>query len=752
MTPEARYAANLALIAVKNPALADQLRQFPLVGVDLLPAQDGSLFGRLWSPEHQGWVPLCSPEGPLAEAQHDVDQLYNAQSKVFVLLGMGLGYFAVEFAKRLKPWQRLAIFEQSPHCYKAAMYAVDMAPLLGERRVDTSLGDNLADALQHFWLSLDSHEKFHLAMPMRSAHTQAVQVPLYEGLLMQSLDMLRYHAVGLATWKQFGGHIGDNDLDNLPEYYLTPGLNVLADAWQGKPAVCIAAGPSLAKNVRFLLDPAVRRKVAVLTVGTMYAPLRALGIQPDLVTTIDFQRLNWTDQFRGLPLERDLPLVYLHSTYPQTVRRWPGPRFVGLNGSDTTAWMQTFAEPKDAAAQVQTVAHLNLVVALRLGANPIILLGQDLAMPKDAHHAPGARAQDQLVDEAPDSHVNADDIYGQPTWTRHSLLSMRTVFQHYAAAHPDRQMVNCTEGGIAIQGIPNVPFQAALAALPEGASGPSARALAGERFRAYTPQVQWEAVHTQLATLTAQAAALGEWAETVLAQDARRATLAEGLAERDVLRDAVIGSEAVITSLGAAFALYAVRCFDVIELMAAIPLDPGTQEPDAFAAYQYGRIVQVAQSLQQATPVIRRLLRRTQRRLADVAPRTTPPSMTELQRMLARQSYRSAQRWLTEASLTWHGNGAAPGVAMRTGARMTAQGLFAQQQYQAAVAVCEAWALAPGLRAKCLAALSSAATSTQGAFPAYLPLWPTPAAAPPLAVVAADGPPEASEPPSAAVA
>ena len=142
--------------------------------------------------------------------------------------------------------------------------------------------------------------------------------------------------------------------------------------WEGKPAVCVAAGPSLQKNLALLMEPALRDKVAVLTAGTVYAVLDKLGIQPDLVTTIDFQYLNWTDQFRRVPLDTAPPLVYLHSTHPSTVRRWPGARFVGLNASDTTAWMQQYAEPKPYAAQVQTVAHLNVVVAALLGANPII--------------------------------------------------------------------------------------------------------------------------------------------------------------------------------------------------------------------------------------------------------------------------------------------------------------------------------------------------------------------------------------------
>jgi hypothetical protein len=533
MTPEEQFQANLNLIKTKNPDLADNLNNMPITGLRLLPSPQaaGKIVGQIWDLANNQWLPLCDPNDPEGEALKDVEGrtpgtgLYLPDKKCFVLLGMGNGYFAVELAKKLKPWQKLAIFDTNPNCYKATMYCVDMEPLLGNARVDTFIGDNLSQALQHWWLSFNSHEKFHIAPPMRAGYTNQVDAIAYESMLGQCLDMMRYHAVGLATWRQFGGAIGTNDFGNLPEFLINPGLESLQSRWQGKPAICLAAGPSLRKNLRKLIDANIRDRVAILSVGTIYALLRSMNFEPDLVTTIDFQRLNYTDQFWNVPLNNQTPLLYLHSTYPETPRRWPGPRFVAMNSSDTVEWMRRFTEEKMSAAQVQTVAHLNLVAAIVMGASPIILMGQDLSMPFNEHHAPGARAQDTSPTDNEGAHVPAEDIYGNPCWSRHSFLSMRTVFSQIAEQNIGPEYINCSEGGIHITGFEDKPLQEMIDRIKT--TIPVEISLAKDLkqvFQDYKPSPKWEVIEGEFKSLLKDVFFLAEVAKSIhaLARNRRK--------------------------------------------------------------------------------------------------------------------------------------------------------------------------------------------------------------------------------------
>ena len=688
---ESRYAANLALLEQSMPQMVENIRQFPLTNVQLMPSPGGEIYGHCWSVELQQWVPLCSGEDPIAEAERDCESMYSPNIKIYSLLGMGLGYFVAALAKRLRPYQRLVVFDVDPNMYKAALYATDFTPILREgKRIDFIIGNDALQQVEGWWLSLEATEKLHIAGPMRAGYTGHCHREMYDAVLTKCVDMIRIHAVGLSTWRTFGSAIGDNDIHNMPEYFVTPGYEHLAGLWQDKPAVCIAAGPSLHKNLQLLLNPTFRAKVCVIAVGTVYAMLQRLGIQPDIVTTIDFQRLNWTDQFQYVPLDDAPALVYLHSTYPQTVRRWPGPRFVAENASDTVNWFKQYSEGKKSAGQVQTVAHLNLLVAGTLGANPILLLGQDLSMPPDQHHAAGARAQDQAPNEAaPEAFVTETDCYGNPVQTRHSFLSMRSVFERIVGEYPQQTFVNCTEGGIPLQGIQNLELHRMLEALPPldteaepGTALLQLRRQITDAATGYVPVVKPEFL-SAFDQLIADVETIAEAGRTIQAIEQQSGF------EDEAQCQIVLAQEAVIQEKRSAFGLFAIRHFGILELISEIPpLDEDVPDEAAKRRYNCQRLVRVAKMIDEELSYVRYLLRSTRQRLSLLPDpeKALIPTLETVCRAVARQQYAYASAQLT--AMTYDQD--ASGLSTTNDAlRRRLYGLIAyhQQHYAAAKAL-----------------------------------------------------------------
>ena len=745
MTPEEQYHANLAFLA-NRPNMAhmpEQIQSFPLTNVHLQPGPEGALWGQVWDITTQAWTGLCNPTNPMAEAEADVNTIWSRGVKVYTLLGMGLGYFAIALAKRLEPWQRLVCWDLDPNMFKAMMYAVDIGPLFGSEghKTDVYIGTEVLSQMEPWWMKLEAVEKLHLGFPLRAGYTTICQKADYDQLQEKCMEMMRFHAVGLSTWRQFGGCIGDNDLRNLPDYFLNPGYEHLKGLWEGRPAVCLAAGPSLHKNLRFLLQAQHRDRVALISVGTIYGLLHGMGLDPDIITTIDFQRLNWTDQFAQLPLDPACPLVYLHSTYPQTVRRWPGPKFVAENSSDTVAWMRQYGEGKKSAGQVQTVAHLNLLVALELGANPIILLGQDLAMPITEHHAAGARAQDMAPQDAPvDAFVAMPDYQGKAVHTRHSFLSMRTVFERLIAEHPDRTILNCSEGGLALAGAHSMPLAQALAQLQ---MFPACRGTLRQQVRAvyqdYKPQLketfaqewqqlrQWVEELAQWATVLPTMAAEAEAIQQATPEDAmspamQAAQLASDCLSLTETRDALamekwhrlLEREQVIQERHAALALFAIRRFDFLELMAAIPPEEAEiATPLAKAVYNGQRLLQVAAMIREEAPNVQRLLREADRRLqwlldpppacnAEIVKVATARQRYDLALAILRARQRDDRTYpLDDAPLLY------------------AQYLYHTQQYEAAAVQYDQWGDNPQKTARMRRYLQQWRTDVREAMPAY---------------------------------
>lgn len=708
MTVGDLYHRNLSMLRQKSPEIAEQFERLVITNVNIIPAQSGHLSGAVWDVEKQIWVQLASLENPKAEAEVDARAVYLPNAKIFVLIGFGLGYLAAELAKLLRPYQRMAIFERSPSVFKAAMHCVDLIDVVGDKRIDTFVGDNLETNVEQWFLGLQSHEKFHIAAPIRAGFTSMADAKYYDHLVNRTVDMLRYHAVGLATWQQFGAHIGDNDINNIPEYFASPGLNELKGIWEGKPAICVAAGPSLKKNLHHLMNPEVRKRVVVISVGTVYGLLRSMGIVPDVVTSIDFQRLNWTDQFRLFPQDTRTALVYLHSVYSQIPRRWPGPRFVARNSSDTTEWLYQFDAPKSSAGQVQTVAHLNVVVAMEMGANPIILLGQDLSMPPDEHHAPGAMAQDTTPDQAPEACVNAEDIYGNHVSTRHSFLSMRTVFAQMFRGSPQTQFINCTEGGLHIDGSVDMPLGQAIqdVILPRGVENPASTAIHAI-FHAYKPQAKWAEFVSEVDGIMAHLAVMREASRRIV--DTHRQLSADGLSLGDIPSGLLSEAEAVFSKPNLAMSLVCVRRFDVVQVLSEIepyrddyPTDAAFME--AQQEFRARRLVAISQSIVKEYRAIERNLRTMRRRTQDimcsVSGGVVQSSVREILRLLARQSYLSVASLLGEM-LQEMGDSLYRANDMRLFLRLQSRLAYHLQEYNKAMSILDAHGLDRRLAERC---------------------------------------------------
>jgi hypothetical protein len=702
-TDQERYKENLKIISSKNPEVSSQLESLVMTNIQLTATMSGRTSGLIWDVVNQGWVQIHNNEDPVAEAIRDVDAMYSADKKIFIILGSGLGYLIEELAKRLRPYQRMAVFEKNPALFKAAMYACNLSNALGDKRVDTFIGDSIINQMEQWFLGFQSHEKFHIAPPIRSGYTGTYDKDFYDALTNKAIDMLRYHAVGLATWQQFGSAIGNNDVDNIPEYFTSPGLNSLHNAWEGKPAICVAAGPSLKKNLKYLLDPEVRNRVCVLAVGTVYGLLRSMGIIPDIVTSIDFQRLNWTDQFRLFPQDKRSSLVYLHSVYPQIPRRWPGPKFVARNSSDTTEWLYQYDEPKMSAGQVQTVAHLNVVAAIEMGCSPIILLGQDLSMPPNEHHAPGAMAQDTTPSEAPDSCIEAIDIYGNIVQTRHSFLSMRTVFAKMFLDHPDRQFVNCTEGGIHIDGAVDLTLHDAIRQIvagiaPQTSSASSAISSIYDSYKTKARLVDFESDVTKTLEDLLRLKNLGSECLLLSVNDYN------DIDKRQHIMDTVGAFENLANTSQTAMAMVCVRSYEIVHALSEIEPNGDGVTNEELAKYRMSRTLKICKVVNEEYAAISRNLRTMLNRVHDISETLhggiRHVSHTDIKRKLARQSYFSVECDLQDM-IQEYGDSLYFQNDMRRYLWLRARLAFHLQEFQKSLHIANAHNIDPKMQARC---------------------------------------------------
>ncbi|MEI8198324.1 MAG: 6-hydroxymethylpterin diphosphokinase MptE-like protein, partial [Phycisphaerae bacterium] len=208
------------------------------------------------------------------------------------------------------------------------------------------------------------------------------------------------------------------------------------------PAILVAAGPSLAKNVHLLKEIREgKRRAVIIAVQTMLKPLLAMGIEPDFVTSLDYNPIS-TQFFENLGQAGSAGRVHLvaeakanwHVLDVFTRHGGPAgetpalrpPRNAGVPPAvDSTVTplipnehpeiippsfhregtmslaANEFADKllRDAEAGLAqgrmgvkagaTVAHLSFYLAEFLGCDPIILVGQDLGFVNGLYYKPG---------------------------------------------------------------------------------------------------------------------------------------------------------------------------------------------------------------------------------------------------------------------------------------------------------------------------------------------------------------------------
>ena len=80
-------------------------------------------------------------------------------------------------------------------------------------------------------------------------------------------------------------------------------LEALRGSFKNKPAVLVAAGPSLDQSLPLLKE--VQDNCVIIAVDSAVTPLTNAGIMPDFVTTLDCQEVNFEKISLKLPLPAD---------------------------------------------------------------------------------------------------------------------------------------------------------------------------------------------------------------------------------------------------------------------------------------------------------------------------------------------------------------------------------------------------------------------------------------------------------------
>ncbi|HOM99020.1 MAG TPA: DUF115 domain-containing protein [Acidobacteriota bacterium] len=318
---------------------------------------------------------------------------------ILVVFGVGLGYHLVALRRRLHP-QNLLL-------------AVEPLTLWGSTVTTCEVRREAEQATSGIYASWQEAARYIAAVP--DGYWRTVRVlapPIFTQLFPEAwravLEGVRQHVNNSQLLRQavrvWGRTWQTNLLENLLRLPASAPASRYFGALRRKPAVLVGAGPSLEGNVDLLEEAA--QHCWIVATGTAARLLARRGLPYDCVVSVDPGEFNYKAFFESTSHDQAL-LFYDICVHPGIPRDHGGPK-VAMAIYPDAGWIDRFVnEPLGRVETGGSVSNVAFDLLCRMDAEPIILIGQDLAYPTTQSHAAGV-LDERYSSEVPDEWIRGD--------------------------------------------------------------------------------------------------------------------------------------------------------------------------------------------------------------------------------------------------------------------------------------------------------------------------------------------------------
>jgi len=393
---------------------------------------------------------------PEKEGEEWANGVQFDDESIILIYGIGLGYHINSLSKKLSLNNRLVLVEPSKEVFEYAL--------------SNGYYDEFKDRPNTFFITENSEENMRNLLAMyipwdsfeNLVYKDFKQYPkifedhykMFSDCLIETINAMR---INRNTALYFASQWQSNFIENVEFIFKSVPVKSFFNLFKDIPAVIVSAGPSLDKNIRLLKE--AKGKSVIICVGTALKAMLKEGIEPDFVVSIDGSEKNFK-HFENCSVNS--PLLYDLTVYPQILKEYKGPLIIGRIASDFSALFEEKLSLEFGTLNTgPSVANLSLDFAYKMGCNPIVFIGQDLAYLNNRTHASGTTYEKDRINSNYDKkeYIYVDGNDGEKVLTDRVLLSFKTWFENYIYQHPDRIYINATEGGAFIKGTKVMNFK-----------------------------------------------------------------------------------------------------------------------------------------------------------------------------------------------------------------------------------------------------------------------------------------------------
>ncbi len=405
---------------------------------------------------------LHGRSGPAEDTAQFFNMVSPEANGVLIMMGFGLGVPSREILKNRPHIRHFFIFDSNLGVFKQALMTNDLSELISDNRTVFCLEEkpdfNLVFKKAYTALELEDIQILKNNPSFRLN-------PHYTELSEELFNYLNSFSVRGATTKTMGKKFTRNRFVNLKRFRHDFIIDSLSGVFKEVPAILIAGGPSLDKNIHQLKK--LKGKALLFAVDAVVPNLLKNNIIPDFISSIDPQKIT-LEKFKGADIpKKGVSLICSAWVTPRVPFTLPVDRVIWTFGPRAAEkWINDTIGGKKIFIGAGTVAHLNLHVALDMGCSPIIFAGQDLAYSETNDHASNISltnsTQMEDIFKSKGDWTWVKGFFGGKVKTSRSFLHNKNVFESIIEKNPSIKFINATEGGAFIDGADHIRLEQAV--------------------------------------------------------------------------------------------------------------------------------------------------------------------------------------------------------------------------------------------------------------------------------------------------
>lgn len=395
---------------------------------------------------HSKYKAQAEAEKWISTVQEDI-----AENEHMLVFGAGIGYF-LEAVLQSVDVKQIIFCEPDIQIFNRMVRLRDIRPILGDDRVKmVAVGDH------EFVMA----ELAHYISTKMSGSLAVIAAPIYQRMYGNALAHLKDQIQGAVineasnqqTHEKFNKQWIQNILFNLPYTLKYPSLKFLKDHWKGMKAIIVGSGPSLEQDIHHLNK--LKGKCFIIAAGSSIQALQHFGINPDIVIAMDGGIANYR-AFEKIDTNCS-PILFVTQIHHKILDVYKDQMvYARFEDDPVSEYVLPNAQDVPCFRPTASVTGTALQVAAFLGADEIILMGQDLSYPNNQFYSSGVNHHTEAIiqrvlDKADEWVANVEG--GRNLTTEIMVITRKNIeINIKTLAQEGVKVINTSKSGAVIEG------------------------------------------------------------------------------------------------------------------------------------------------------------------------------------------------------------------------------------------------------------------------------------------------------------